>query len=139
LCDAGNTYFLFNRLIHAVRHSYPTKLLANLLSGGARSAITRTMSTPPTEVPSCRKDERFKEIGAPCEWSELYRPGGYHPVHLGDAFSNGRYRVFRKLGDGSFATVWLAVDSMYAYFSTLNVCFIAEKIFAFLEKHNMLR
>ncbi|QKX57218.1 uncharacterized protein TRUGW13939_04326 [Talaromyces rugulosus] len=79
------------------------------------------MSTPPTEVPSRRKDERFKEIGAPCEWPELYRPGGYHPVHLGDTFSNGRYRVFRKLGDGSYATVWLAVDNIKTQYVALKI------------------
>jgi serine/threonine protein kinase len=74
--------------------------------------------TPSADVPSSRKEERFYETGDPCEWSELYRPGGYHPIHLGDTFKGGRYRVIRKLGDGSFATVWLAVDNMYVHSQT---------------------
>lgn len=39
-----------------------------------------------------------------------YRPGGYHPVNLGDAFKNNRYEVHHKLGWGVFSTVWLAFD-----------------------------
>lgn len=41
---------------------------------------------------------------------EGYRAGGYHPTHLGDEFSNGRYEVVHKLGYGSYSTVWLARD-----------------------------
>ncbi|KAL7423508.1 hypothetical protein Q5752_001088 [Cryptotrichosporon argae] len=41
---------------------------------------------------------------------EDYRPGGYHPVSLGDEFNNGRYTIVRKLGWGHFSTVWLARD-----------------------------
>ncbi|EJU05906.1 kinase-like protein [Dacryopinax primogenitus] len=43
------------------------------------------------------------------DWQEYVR-GGYHPVHIGDSFSDGRYVVVRKLGWGHFSTVWLAKD-----------------------------
>ncbi|OAA36562.1 srpk domain protein [Beauveria brongniartii RCEF 3172] len=39
-----------------------------------------------------------------------YRPGGYHPVSLGDTFKDGRYVVARKLGWGDTSTVWLVRD-----------------------------
>lgn len=42
-----------------------------------------------------------------------YRPGGYHPVSLGDCFKDGRYQVYHKLGWGGFSTVWLAKDKMF--------------------------
>ena len=42
-----------------------------------------------------------------------YLPGGYHPVHLGDNFKDGRYQIHHKLGWGGFSTVWLAKDRMY--------------------------
>ncbi|KAF9229021.1 kinase-like protein [Gyrodon lividus] len=44
------------------------------------------------------------------DWED-YVKGGYHPVHIGDAFSDGRYIVVRKLGWGHFSTVWLAKDT----------------------------
>jgi non-specific serine/threonine protein kinase len=66
-------------------------------------------STPPSRAP--KDDERrFKDITSPCEWIEDYYPGGYHPVHLGDVFNDGQYKVIRKLGEGSYSTVWLARD-----------------------------
>lgn len=42
-----------------------------------------------------------------------YRPGGYHPVRLGDYFKDGQYKVINKLGYGGFATVWFARDIRY--------------------------
>ena len=36
--------------------------------------------------------------------------GGYHPVKIGELYSNGRYVVVRKLGWGHFSTVWLVRD-----------------------------
>ncbi|KAI0736368.1 kinase-like protein [Fomitopsis betulina] len=44
------------------------------------------------------------------DWED-YVKGGYHPVHIGDTFSDGRYTVVRKLGWGHFSTVWLAKDA----------------------------
>lgn len=41
-----------------------------------------------------------------------YRPGGLHPVMLGDVIcsKSARYHVVQKLGWGGYATVWLAQD-----------------------------
>lgn len=52
---------------------------------------------------------RFVNVPGNAEWAELYREGGYHPVHLGEVFAH-RYRILRKLGNGRFATIWLAKD-----------------------------
>lgn len=66
--------------------------------------------TPPQGGCLKRCDFRFEALCSPCEWVEDYRPGGYHPVHLGDVFQDGQYKVIRKLGEGTFSTVWLARD-----------------------------
>jgi len=42
-----------------------------------------------------------------------YKPGGYHPVNLGDNFKDGRYQVHHKLGWGKYSTTWLAYDKRY--------------------------
>ncbi|PTU25132.1 hypothetical protein P175DRAFT_0429948, partial [Aspergillus ochraceoroseus IBT 24754] len=43
------------------------------------------------------------------EKPERYRPGGYHPISIGDRLSN-RYTVVHKLGFGTYSTTWLAKD-----------------------------
>ncbi|KAF2456258.1 protein kinase [Lineolata rhizophorae] len=40
---------------------------------------------------------------------ERYRPGGYHPIVIGDHL-HGRYRIVHKLGFGTYSTTWLAKD-----------------------------
>ena len=68
-----------------------------------------TLTPPSQKDPVSEKDFRFLPLGIPCEWAESYHPGGLHPIHFGDVL-NDRYRIIRKLGNGSFATVWLALD-----------------------------
>ncbi|KAJ5088289.1 hypothetical protein N7456_011905 [Penicillium angulare] len=50
-----------------------------------------------------------------------YRPGGYHPVKLGDTFGNNRYEVHHKLGWGGFSTVWLAKDKEQEQWVSLKI------------------
>lgn len=38
---------------------------------------------------------------------ERYRPGGYHPVTIGEQL-DGRYSIVHKLGFGAYSTIWLA-------------------------------
>ncbi|KAJ4984062.1 serine/threonine-protein kinase SRPK3 [Stagonosporopsis vannaccii] len=77
--------------------------------------------TPPTELPRNSDEWRFENNSAPCEWAEEYRPGGFHPVKIGDTFHDGRYKVIRKLGEGSFSTVWLAVSSSVPKYAALKI------------------
>lgn len=43
------------------------------------------------------------------ELPERYRPGGYHPLYIGDVLHQ-RYHIVHKLGFGSYSTTWLAKD-----------------------------
>ncbi|KAJ6145280.1 kinase-like protein [Penicillium chermesinum] len=52
---------------------------------------------------------------------ENYRPGGYHPIQIGDHF-HGRYRVVHKLGHGSYSTAWLARDEHSNKYVAVKVC-----------------
>lgn len=52
---------------------------------------------------------------------ELYRPGGFHPVHLGDTLSDGRYWIIHKLGFGGFSTVWLAREESQNRYVALKI------------------
>jgi hypothetical protein len=106
----GNIYqFLLKlRTPSQSRISYKT-----LRSAALGQRFIAAMSTLPPTPPSraiIDGEQRFKTITLPCEWVEDYRPGGYHPVVLGDIFNNGQYKVIRKLGEGSYSTVWLARD-----------------------------
>ncbi|RAK98168.1 serine protein kinase [Aspergillus ibericus CBS 121593] len=53
----------------------------------------------------------FHSIPATVELIDHYRQGGYHPVHLGDEFHHGRYKVLAKLGHNASSTTWLARDN----------------------------
>ncbi|KFY41762.1 hypothetical protein V495_04802 [Pseudogymnoascus sp. VKM F-4514 (FW-929)] len=83
------------------------------------------MSSSPPPTPPSRasniEEIRFKSITLPCEWVENYQPGGYHPVHLGDAFNNGQYKVIRKLGEGCHSTVWLARNAKKSRYVALKI------------------
>ncbi|CAI7640373.1 unnamed protein product [Penicillium discolor] len=52
---------------------------------------------------------------------ENYRPGGYHPIQIGDRFHH-RYRVVHKLGHGSYSTMWLVCDEQSNKYVALKVC-----------------
>lgn len=76
----------------------------------------REFFTPASiRVPKKKPKSRFIPIYSPHgrEPVEDYRPGGYHPVHLGEFLYNQRYEISRKLGYGAASTVWLARDLWY--------------------------
>ncbi|KAK2858519.1 hypothetical protein FQN49_004652 [Arthroderma sp. PD_2] len=51
---------------------------------------------------------------------EKYRPGGYHPVMIGDILHD-RYHVVDKLGFGGYSTIWLARDTQLERYVALKV------------------
>ena len=74
-----------------------------------------------TRSPSSSSSHAAAENTAEEEDSEDYCKGGYHPVHVGETFKNGRYTVTRKLGWGHFSTVWLSRDNTTAKHVALKV------------------
>lgn len=60
---------------------------------------------------------------------EEYRPGGFHPVQLGDHIAennNQRYRAIGKLGYGGVATVWLCRDNETQAYVALKIIMARE-------------
>ncbi|KAL4975548.1 hypothetical protein BDW66DRAFT_167053 [Aspergillus desertorum] len=64
------------------------------------------------------KLELVERISEPLDY---YSKRHFHPVHLMDTFQGSRYRVIRKLGYGSFSTVWLATDTKFGRYVALKV------------------
>ncbi|MCJ1388327.1 hypothetical protein MMC18_001173 [Xylographa bjoerkii] len=79
----------------------------------------------------------YKPMMSSAEYVENYKPGGLHPVHLGDVFKQ-RYRVCRKLGFGSWSTVWLARDLSENRYVSLKIGKAASKDYE-LHEINTLR
>ena len=52
---------------------------------------------------------------------ERYSHGGFHPMHLGDIFADGGYKVIHKRGFGGSSTVWLARDSLKRRYVSFNI------------------
>lgn len=86
------------------------------------STSKRKGASPPLDEPK----RRFQPITTPTEWIEDYKPGGFHPVHIGDVFCDSRYQILRKLGYGSFSTVWLGKDRRCGVYVALKIL-IADK------------
>lgn len=74
----------------------------------AKSAFSSGLTLSPSG--SSSSDDEI-ENAADEEDSEDYCKGGYHPVHVGEEYKDGRYTVIRKLGWGHFSTVWLSRDN----------------------------
>lgn len=51
---------------------------------------------------------------------ERYRPGGYHPVAVGEQLG-GRYSIVHKLGFGSYSTIWLARDQEAGRYVSIKI------------------
>lgn len=43
------------------------------------------------------------------EGRDAYRPGGFHPVYIGDVYAD-KFEVMSKIGYGRYSTVWLVKD-----------------------------
>ncbi|KAI5282770.1 serine/threonine protein kinase, CMGC group [Ascosphaera aggregata] len=71
----------------------------------------RFASTSSSSSSSSSSSAEEPEMTADEEDSEDYCKGGYHPVHVGETYKDGRYVVLRKLGWGHFSTVWLSRDN----------------------------
>ncbi|KAF7182862.1 hypothetical protein CNMCM7691_002606 [Aspergillus felis] len=66
-----------------------------------------------------RGDEEYNWIDG-VESLEKYRPGGYHPIMIGDML-HARYHIVDKLGFGGYSTIWLARDTRQEQYVAVKV------------------
>jgi hypothetical protein len=79
--------------------TYSIAIAANLAENNMESTVKARNAV--SEMTFHRGEYGYRE-----ENFENYRVGGFHPVLVGDVYN--KYKIIRKLGAGSFSTVWLA-------------------------------
>jgi serine/threonine-protein kinase SRPK3 len=78
------------------------------LADPAQEPKPNTEAAPPTP-PRQSSSETVPDPGDIEEGRDEYRPGGFHPVYIGDVYA-GKYKVLNKIGYGAYSTVWLVKD-----------------------------
>lgn len=81
--------------------------------------MSRSAVESPEQIPD--DDDVYFHVIDGVEEMGRYRPGGYHPVSIGDRLHD-RYRVVHKLGYGSYSTAWLARDEQLQRLVAVKVC-----------------
>ncbi|KAH6666706.1 hypothetical protein B0J14DRAFT_197517 [Halenospora varia] len=97
--------------------------LVPTLSPTPRSFVTIPLTTPTAfskDSPHSSWTNPCSEVDDDVENWEMYKPGGLHPVVLGDVFHD-RYTVVHKLGQGGFATAWLVWDRIHNQYVALKI------------------
>ncbi|RDW79306.1 uncharacterized protein DSM5745_06158 [Aspergillus mulundensis] len=89
----------------------------SIMSCDSSDSRSRSVSESSVSVSS-----KLPFLNRPIEFLEYYPKRRFHPVHLMDTFQDNRYRVIRKLGYGSFSTVWLARDTQLNRYVALKIC-----------------
>ncbi|KAM7198549.1 hypothetical protein V8F33_005055 [Rhypophila sp. PSN 637] len=84
----------------------PTTTAANDHVEAAGTSPQASSPGPESARPLTLSSSSEKGIG---EGRDSYRPGGFHPVYIGDVYAE-RYKVLSKIGYGVYSTVWLVRD-----------------------------
>ncbi|OJJ78262.1 hypothetical protein ASPBRDRAFT_111894 [Aspergillus brasiliensis CBS 101740] len=82
-----------------------------------------------------KKDVEYMPI-EDVERLERYRPGGYHPITIGELL-HGRYRIVHKLGFGAYSTIWMARDQKSEKYVAIKIT-IADSDLANSQERNVL-
>lgn len=84
------------------------------------SRLAPSFSTSSRSTTSIEPDQYVPYYYAAVEPTFGYRPGGYHPIRVGDTF-HGRYHVHHKLGHSGHSTSWLARDKTQSKYVAVKV------------------
>lgn len=99
-------------------------------ASSSSSSSTEKMTPRPNPTPAAasQSSRRLKIKYCPLESIrhhedlKYYRPGGYHPILVGDKLGESdRFTVLRKLGYGTFGTVWMCRDGKLGSLRAIKV------------------
>ncbi|KAK6066408.1 serine/threonine-protein kinase SRPK3 [Seiridium cupressi] len=92
-------------------------------SNASKSPVSVVFEQADSEGRKSKVYEPLPEyVAAQYEDIERYRPGGFHPVHIGDYLDDDqRFVVLHKLGFGSSSTVWLCFDQYSQSYKAIKV------------------
>ncbi|KAB5562700.1 kinase domain-containing protein [Coniochaeta sp. 2T2.1] len=103
-----------------MRRSIFRTISRQLLASGPCSRLVSTIPNYRPRIPTMPADDPLYEHINEVEGLNYYRPGGYHPIQIGDRYQD-RYRIVHKLGYGSYSTIWLARDEQMAKYVAFKV------------------
>lgn len=100
--------------------------MSHLVAGDGSDALSSNADAV-IEANNADGDDRDKfefeyEFIEEVERLERYKPGGYHPVAIGDTLHHGRYRIINKLGHGTYSTIWVARDQEANEYVAVKIC-----------------
>lgn len=84
------------------------------------SRLALSFSSSSRFSPSTERNQYVPYYNAATEPTFGYRPGGYHPIRIGDTL-HGRYHVHHKLGHSAHSTSWLARDKTQSKYVAVKV------------------
>ncbi|KAI3327970.1 kinase-like protein [Xylariaceae sp. AK1471] len=107
--NSNNAMIVLRRASKTISAVIPRVFVATaILSGNGRRRRSQMASHPYT----CDVD---------AESLRRYRPGGYHPIRLGDQLKSGRYKIVHKVGWGGYSTTWAARDREHQRYVAVKI------------------
>ena len=98
-----------------------TRINARISHKQVYSLISTQYHDRQTRTSSTRHDRAQYRFIEQVEDLDRYRPGGYHPLQIGDDLHDGQYRLVDKLGYGGYSTIWLARNLPRARYVAMKV------------------
>jgi serine/threonine protein kinase len=99
-------FVIFIRSLFIELTCYPACIALKIFTAGAKHEVQQKGKADAKDDYNS-SNEDYSDDGD--EDADSYKPGGYHPVEIGEVYHK-RYQIVEKMGWGHFSTVWLCLD-----------------------------